>query len=52
MFTLPSDFVPNINTNATDVIASLAPYTELILGVLLAVVVLGYLISAIAHHKS
>jgi len=52
MFSLPSDFVTNINTNATDVISALAPYTELIIGVLLAVVVLGYLISAIAHHKS
>jgi hypothetical protein len=52
IFTLPNDFVANVNTNATDVIGSLAPYLELIVGVLLAVLVVGYLISAISHHKS
>ena len=52
MFTLPTDFVSNINSNATGVITALAPYTELIVGVLLAVLVIGYLISAISHHKS
>jgi hypothetical protein len=52
MFTLPTDFVTNINANATAVITSLAPYLELIIGVLLAVLVVGYLISAISHHKS
>jgi hypothetical protein len=51
MFTLPSDFVSNISANATGVIGSLAPYIELVLGVLLAVVVLSYLISAISHHR-
>jgi hypothetical protein len=51
MFSLPSDFITGIGTNATSVIASLAPYIELVLGVLLAVVVLSYLISAITHHK-
>jgi hypothetical protein len=52
MFSLPTDFVSSINTNATGVISALAPYLELVLGVLLAVLVVGYLISAISHHKS
>ena len=51
MFTLPTDFVANVSSNATSVISSLAPYIELVLGVLLAVVVLSYLISAISNHK-
>lgn len=51
MFSLPTDFVTNISANATSVISSLSPYIELVLGVLLAVVVLSYLIGAIAHHK-
>lgn len=41
-----------MNTNATAVLTSIGPYIEEILGVLLAVVVVGYLIGAIAHHKS
>jgi hypothetical protein len=52
MFSLPTNLVANINSNATDVISALAPYLELILGVLLAVLVVGYLISAISHHKN
>lgn len=52
IFTLPNDFVSNINANATDVIASLSGPISLILGVLLAVLVVGYLISAISHHKN
>jgi hypothetical protein len=51
VFTLPSDFVTNINANATDVLSALSPYTTLILGVLLGVLVLGFLISAVSHHK-
>jgi hypothetical protein len=51
IFALPSDFVANVNTNATDVISSLAPYLELIVGVLLAVLVVGAIINAISHHK-
>lgn len=51
IFALPSGFVSNINANATDVIGALGGYIELILGVLLAVLVVGYLISAISHHK-
>lgn len=52
MFQLPTDFISNINSNATAVLSALGPYIELILGVLLGVLVLGYLISAVSHHKS
>jgi hypothetical protein len=52
IFTLPTNFVADINTNATDVIASLSDPISLIIGVLLAVLVVGYLISAISHHKN
>lgn len=44
---LPSNFVSNISANATDMIASLAPFAELIIGVLLAGVVLTLIIHAI-----
>jgi hypothetical protein len=47
MPTLPSDFVTNISTNATAMIASLSGYAELIIGVLLAGVVLTLIIHAI-----
>ena len=50
MFELPDNFVDDIGANATGVISALSPYTTLILGVLLAVLVLSVLISAI-HHK-
>jgi len=52
IFALPSGFIDGINSNATDVIGSLAPYLELVIGVLLAVLVVGYLISAISQHKN
>jgi len=51
MFSLPIDFVSSINSNATSVISALGPYLELVIGVLLAVLVVGYLISAISHHN-
>jgi len=51
MFSLPSDFVTNINTNATGVLSALASPVTLILGVLLATLVVGYLINALTHHK-
>ena len=52
IFALPSGFVDGINANATDVLSSLSGPIELIIGVLLAVLVVGYLISAISHHKN
>jgi len=52
IFTLPTNFVADINANATDVISSLSGPVSLIIGVLLAVLVVGYLISAISHHKN
>jgi hypothetical protein len=52
IFVLPSGFIDGINANATDVLGSLGPYLELIIGVLLSVLVVGYLISAISHHKN
>lgn len=52
VFALPENFVTNVNTNATDVIGALSSPISLILGVLLAMLVLGYLISAISHHKN
>ena len=51
IFALPTDFVANVSSNATDVLGSLSPYIELIIGVLLAVLVISYLISAISTHK-
>jgi hypothetical protein len=50
MFSLPTDFVSNISSNATSAISSLAPYIELILGVLLAFLIVNYLIRAITHQ--
>ncbi len=47
MPTLPNDFVSNISSNATDMIASLSPFAELVIGVLLAGVVLTLVIHAI-----
>jgi len=44
---LPANFVSNVSTNATDMIASLSGYAELIIGVLLAGVVLTLIIHAI-----
>jgi len=51
IFTLPTDFVTNINANATDVIGSLSGPISLVVGVLLAMLVLGYLINSISGHK-
>lgn len=50
MFELPSGFVTGINTNATGVLSALSGPTQLILGVLLGVTVIGVIISAF-HHK-
>ena len=44
---LPSDFVTNISSNSTTMIANLSPYAELIIGVLLAAVILTVIIRAI-----
>jgi hypothetical protein len=51
MFDLPTNFVSGIGTNATGVLASLAPYTELIIGVLLATLVISVIISTLTSHK-
>ena len=51
MFSLPSDFVSSIGTNATGVLSALAPYTTLIIGVLLATLVISVIISTLSHHK-
>lgn len=51
MFQLPSNFVSDIGTNATATISALNPYTTLILGVLLAVLVISILVSVLTHHK-
>lgn len=51
MFALPENFVSGISTNATSAISALAPYTTLIIGVLLAVLVISVLIGALSHHK-
>ena len=45
IITLPTDFVSNISTNATTMLADLSPVTVLILGILLAVTVIGVLLS-------
>lgn len=44
---LPVDFVAQIASSSTAVIASLSGYTELVIGVLLAALVLGILIGAL-----
>jgi hypothetical protein len=44
---LPGDFTTQVASTSTDMVASLAPYTELIIGVLLAAVVITVLIEAI-----
>jgi hypothetical protein len=47
MPTLPTNFVANISSNATDMIASLSPVVTLILGVLLAGIVVTLIINAL-----
>lgn len=47
MPTLPDNFVSSISTNATDMIATLAPFATLVIGVLLAGVVITIIIHAI-----
>lgn len=49
MFSLPTDFVASVGTNATGVISTLSPLVTLILGVLLAVFAIGAIISWIKH---
>jgi hypothetical protein len=46
-FTLPDDFTANIWTNVGLMLTPLAPYIELIVGVVLAAVVLEVIIGAI-----
>lgn len=48
IFALPENFVGDINANATDVIGSLSGPLTLIIGVLLALLAVGYIISAIS----
>jgi hypothetical protein len=51
MFELPENFVSDVSANATSAISALGPYTSLILGVLLSVLVISVLISTLTHHK-
>lgn len=51
MFELPENFVSDVGDNATGVISALNPYTTLILGVLLAILVISVLVSTLTHHK-
>lgn len=44
---LPADFTTQIASSSTNVIASLSGYTELVIGVLLAALVIGVLIGAL-----
>jgi hypothetical protein len=44
---LPTNFISQITTNTTDIIADLSPFATLIIGVLLGVVLLEILIHAI-----
>jgi len=50
IFALPTDFIADINDNATDVITAVSPYLTLVIGVLLAMLVIGFLISSISRH--
>ncbi|KKM77503.1 hypothetical protein LCGC14_1369330 [marine sediment metagenome] len=47
IITLPSGFVDDISTNASDLVTDLSPYITLIIGVLLAVLVISFIIHAI-----
>lgn len=47
---LPTDFVANITTTASDLFGDLSPYISLIIGVMLAIVVVGYLINSFTKH--
>lgn len=49
MFSLPDNFVSSVSTNATGAISALSPIATLIIGVLLAVLVLGVIIQAVSH---
>lgn len=49
MFQLPENFVSQVGTNATGVISTLSPLVTMILGVLLAVLAIGAIISWIKH---
>ena len=51
MFELPEGFTTDIGTNATGVLSALAPYTTLIIGVLLATLVISVIVSTLTHHK-
>jgi hypothetical protein len=51
MFSLPTNFVSEITTNATSAISALAPYTTLIIGVLLAVLVISVIVSTLSKHN-
>jgi len=51
MFSLPSTFVSDVSSNATDAISALSPYTTLIVGVLLAVLVISVIIRTLSGHK-
>ena len=46
-FSLPTDFNANIISNMTGILTPLAPYIELIIGVVLAAVVLEVIIGAL-----
>lgn len=49
MFQLPADFVTQVGSNATGVISTLSPLLSLIMGVLLATLAIGAIISWIKH---
>jgi hypothetical protein len=46
---LPGDFVSNVLAGATATLSNLGPYVELIVGVLLAVTVIGILVGIFRH---
>jgi flagellar biosynthesis protein FliQ len=50
MFSLPSDFTTEIGSSTTSALGQLAPIGELVIGVLLATLVIGLLISFFRHH--
>jgi len=47
IITLPTNFVTDIVANASTIVTDLSPYTTLIIGVLLGVVVISFLVHAI-----
>lgn len=50
MIELPANFVTDLVTNTTDQLSNLSSYTTTIMGILLALLLIGGLVALIRHH--